>query len=389
MKKPNNIIYFDNAATSWPKPPETVEAIVNFLKNTGGNPGRSGHRLSIDAGRIIFQARDNLAELFNIANPLQIVFTRNATEALNLVILGMLKPQDHVIVSGMEHNAVMRPLRWLEKQGLEISVIPCGHDGTLDPSSIRGCIRGNTRAAFITHASNVTGTIMPLREIAAELHKEGIPLCADAAQTAGALPLDVIEDGIDLLAFTGHKSLMGPQGTGGLYIRPGLEPEILPLMRGGTGSSSEHEEQPDFMPDRYESGTPNTSGLAGLASGTEFILRTGIEKIRQHEIKLTQLFTEGLKSIPGITCYGPGDMNAKTAVVSITSEYATSSDIAFFLDEEYGIMCRPGLHCAPSAHKAIGTHPQGTCRFSFSCFNNQEEIKTALKALEELSSRRK
>lgn len=386
MTTRENIIYFDNAATSWPKPPATVEAIIEFLQNTGGNPGRSGHRLSIEAGQLIFQARENLANLFNIENPLQIVFTQNATESLNLVIRGMITPRDHVLVSGMEHNAVMRPLRWLEQQGLEITVLPCSPEGILDPGSIRTAIKGNTKAAFITHASNVSGTIMPLKEIAAELHREGIPLCADAAQTAGALPIDVVEDGIDLLAFTGHKSLMGPQGTGGLYIRPGLEKEILPLVRGGTGSASEHEEQPEFMPDRYESGTPNAAGLAGLAAGTEFILSTGVDTIRKHEMGLVSLFMEGIESIPGYTCYGPGDAVHRTAVISITSEHITSSEIAFILDEEYGIMCRPGLHCAPSAHVTMGTHPGGTCRFSFSFFNKEEEILTALKALEKITT---
>jgi cysteine desulfurase family protein len=357
----------------------------NFNDDIGANPGRSGHRLSIDAGRVIFDTREAISKLFNINDPLQIIFTKNATEALNIAILGLLQPGDHVITTSMEHNSVMRPLRYLEKNDVELSVVQCAVNGGMDPHAIIPLIKKNTRALIITHASNVTGTIMPIAEIGAMAREKNIILCADAAQTAGALTIDVEKMNVDVLAFTGHKSLFGPQGTGGLYIRKGLDAEIRPIMTGGTGSRSEFEEQPDFMPDKFESGTPNSIGLAGLGAGVNFILSAGIDVIRRKEEELTGRFLEGLKSLKGVTCYGPAEKEMRTSVVSFNIKGMTPSDVSFELDEKYGIMSRPGLHCAPSAHRTIGTFSQGTVRFSFGNFNTGKEIDFALEAIDAIA----
>lgn len=381
-----NIIYFDNAATSWPKPQETIDAILHFNAHVGANPGRSGHSLSIDAGRILMDAREAIAELFGIDDMLRIIFTKNATEALNLVISGLIKPGDHVITSGMEHNSVMRPLRALEAQGMELSVIPCSPADNLDPHDMEKAVRPNTKAIIITHASNVTGTIMPVKEIGDIAREHGIAFCVDAAQSAGALPIDIDKTNVDVLVFTGHKSLYGPQGTGGLYMGPGLEKQIAPLMMGGTGSRSEFEAQPDFLPDKYESGTPNTIGVAGLGAGVRFILDKSIENIRKKEIDLTARLLDGLTGIQGIIIYGCRDAHCQTPVVSFNVSGMSPSETAMILDEDFGILSRPGLHCAPSAHRTIGTFPEGTVRFSLGWFNTSGEIDYALDAVAQLAS---
>ncbi|HHO76341.1 MAG TPA: aminotransferase class V-fold PLP-dependent enzyme [Deltaproteobacteria bacterium] len=383
-----NIIYFDNAATSWPKPPETIDAILHFNAHIGANPGRSGHSLSIDAGRVLMDAREALAEILGIDDMLRIIFTKNATEALNLVISGLIRPGDHIITSSMEHNSVMRPLRALETQGVELTVTPCSPEGNLDPNDVEKAIRPNSKAIIITHASNVTGTVMPVEEIGDIARKHGIVLCVDAAQTAGALPIDIHETNIDILVFTGHKSLYGPQGTGGLYIGPGLEKQIAPLMMGGTGSRSEFEKQPDFLPDKYESGTPNAFGIAGLGAGIRFILDKGLDYIRNKEIELTARLIEGLSGIPGIIIYGCKCAHAQTPVVSFNISGMSPSEAAMILDEDFGILSRPGLHCAPLAHRTIGTFPEGTLRFSLGWFNTSQEVDYALDAVAQLASNR-
>jgi cysteine desulfurase family protein len=380
-------IYFDNAATSWPKPEETYTAMDRFGRSIGGSPGRSGHRLSIESGRVIMDTREVLARLFGIDDPFQLVFTKNATEALNLAIVGFLSPGDHVITSSMEHNSVMRPLRALESDGLELSVIRCSPRGELDPSDLLPAIRTNTKLVILTHASNVTGTIMPIQEIGHIARQHGLILCVDAAQTAGALPINVADMNIDLLAFSGHKSLFGPQGTGGLYIRKGIEEKIKPLLVGGTGSRSEFELQPDFLPDKYESGTLNTVGLAGLGAGVEYILERGVDTTHFRELTLTQRFLDGLQSIKGVLIYGPVDTSRRISVVSFNVQDMTPSEVSLACDEQFGIMSRPGLHCAPSAHRTIGTFAQGTVRVSFGYFNTEEEINYALDAVRQLSRR--
>jgi cysteine desulfurase family protein len=329
--------------------------------------------------------REALARLFGIDDPFQLVFTKNATEALNLAIAGLLAPGDHVITSSMEHNSVMRPLRALESKGVELSVIDCSPQGALDPKNLLPMIRTATKAVIITHASNVTGTIMPIQEVGHFAREHGLIFCVDAAQTAGALPIDVSKMNIDLLAFSGHKALFGPQGTGGLYIRKGIEEKINPLIVGGTGSRSEHESQPDFMPDRYESGTLNTLGLAGLGAGVKYILERGVDNIRLRELMLTQRFLEGLQSIGGVRIYGLGDASHRISVVSFNVDHMTPSELSFSLDEQFGVMSRPGLHCAPSAHRTIGTFAQGTVRVSFGYFNSEEEINYVLDAVHQLS----
>lgn len=384
-----NTVYFDNAATSWPKPEGTYSAMDRFSRVIGGSPGRSGHRLSIESGRVIMNTRDSLARLFGIDDPFRLVFTKNATEALNLAIAGLLSPGDHVITSSMEHNSVMRPLRALESRGVELSVIRCSPWGGFDPGDLLPAIRTNTKLVVLTHASNVTGTIMPVRDVGNIVKDYGLIFCVDAAQTAGAVPIDIVGMNIDLLAFSGHKSLFGPQGTGGLYIRKGLEEKIKPIIVGGTGSRSEFEVQPDFLPDKYESGTLNTGGIAGLGAGVEYIIAWGVDTIRAGEIALTQQFLNGLKSIEGIRIYGPGDASRQISVVSFNLDGMTPSEASFAFDERFGIMSRPGLHCAPSAHRTIGTFSEGTVRFSFGSFNTEEEISYALDAIRQLSEQAK
>ena len=382
----NEKIYFDNAATSWPKPPETMQAIEHFNACVGANPGRSGHSLSIDAGRIVMDAREAMAELLGTDEMLRIIFTKNATEALNIVISGLIRPGDHVITTSMEHNSVMRPLRAMESAGAQLSVVQCSAAGELDPQDVMDALRTSTRAIIVTHASNVTGTIMPISDIGVIARNHGVIFCVDASQTAGAVPIDIKEMNIDLLAFTGHKSLYGTQGTGGLYIGPGLEKKIAPLMMGGTGSGSEFEHQPDFLPDKYESGTPNAFGIAGLGAGVRFILDTGVESIRNKEIALSGQLMDGLRNIKGVKIYGCGNAARQTPVVSFTIEGTSPSTATLILDEDFGIMSRPGLHCAPSAHRTIGTFSEGTIRFSLGCFNTSREVHHALDAVRQLAT---
>ena len=379
------IRYFDNAATSWPKPPEVMQAMVAFDRSVGASPGRSGHRLSIDAGRTLMETRDLLARMFSIKDSLRIAFTKNATEGLNIAAFGLLKPGDHVIVSSMEHNSLMRPLRLLERRGVEISVVPCSPSGEIDPGDAVPLIRKNTRAFFFTHASNVTGSIMPVAELGKIAREREIVFCVDAAQTAGAVPIDAEAMNIDILAFTGHKSLYGPQGTGGIYVREGIDDEMEYYMLGGTGSRSEYEEQPDFMPDRFESGTPNAIGIAGLGAGVKFLLGKGIESVSKHELRLTRECINGLSGIDGVTVYGPKADDRRTSVVSFNVNGMSPSDVSMALDEEYRIMSRPGLHCAPSAHRTAGTMPEGTVRFSFGYFNTLEEVRSAVRAVEKIA----
>jgi cysteine desulfurase/selenocysteine lyase len=392
------MIYFDNAATSWPKPPGMIEAMVHFMQEVGANPGRSGHRLSVEAGRIVYETREAIAELFNIEDPLRIVFGYNVTEALNLALRGYLRPGDHVITSSMEHNSVMRPLRALEREGVQLTVVACSPEGFLDPADVEAAIRPNTVMIVLNHASNVVGSLLPVAEAGRICRQQDLLLLVDAAQTAGAYPIDVEADHIDLLGFTGHKALCGPMGTGGLYIGPRVDLERLePLKRGGTGSRSELEEQPDFLPDLCESGTANTVGLAGLGAGVRFVLEQGVEKIRRHEEALTAQLIEGLQAVPstgpsagsgrgpGVTLYGGCDAARQTATISFTIAGLEPSEVGLRLDEEYGILCRVGLHCAPSAHKTIGTFPRGTVRFALSYFNTEEEVGVAVQAVREMA----
>jgi len=381
----DNIIYFDNAATSWPKPPGVLQAMKMYLEEIGGSPGRSGHRMAIAAGQLLADCRMNLAELFGVDDPSRIVFTKNVTEALNLAILALVQPGDHVITTGVEHNAVMRPLRHLEAQGIHLSVIPCSNEGMLDLDQLESALRVPARLVVMTHASNVIGNVLPLRTIVELAHGAGVPVLVDAAQTAGAFPIDVKEMEIDLLAFTGHKSLYGPTGTGGLCL--GEEIDLAPLVRGGTGSASELEVQPEFLPDKLESGTLNICGIAGLNAGVQFILNRTLETIRRHEAELTTRFLQGLRDVPSVTVYGPESADVKIGVTSFNLGGVSCSDVGLILDERFGIMCRIGLHCAPAAHRTIGTYPNGTVRFGWSFFTTLDEVDVALDALRTIAER--
>ncbi|UCC77808.1 MAG: aminotransferase class V-fold PLP-dependent enzyme [Anaerolineales bacterium] len=380
------MLYFDNASTSYPKPAPVIEAVLHFLVEVGASPGRSGHRLSVQAGRIIYDTREALAQLLNIDDPLRIVFGHNVTEVLNLTLKGLLRPGDHVITSSMEHNSVMRPLRTLERQGVRVTVVPCSSQGLLDPGEVEVAIAPDTRLVVLNHASNVVGTLLPVREVGRIARKHDLLFLVDAAQTAGCWPVDVQTDAIDLLAFTGHKGLLGPTGTGGLYIGPRVSvDEFEPLTQGGTGSQSEFEHQPRFLPDKYESGTSNAMGLAGLGAGVRFVLETGVDEIRRHEIELTGQLLDGLSQISSVAVYGPQDAAVQTAVVSFNISGMEPSEVGLQLDEEYEIMCRPGLHCAPSAHKTIGTFARGTVRFSPGLFTTHDDVAEALRAVEKVA----
>ncbi len=378
------VIYFDNAATSWPKPPGVREALSDYLADAGGNPGRSGHRLSIGAARLVERARELLAELFNADDPSRIVFTLNATHALNVALYGLLRPGDHVVTTSVEHNSVMRPLRHLETLGVEVTVVACQLDGTLPLADVQRALRPGTRLLVTTHASNVLGTLMPIRELAALARASGALYLVDASQTAGAIPIDVDETGVDLLAFTGHKALLGPTGTGGLYIRDGVD--VAPIMRGGTGSDSAYETQPAFQPDVHESGTLNVAGLAGLAAGVRFLFDVGVDAVETHERRLVEQFRAASADIPGLTLHGPRESRHQSGVVSFNLAGAMPSEVAQVLDERFGIMARAGLQCAPSAHRTAGTFPAGTVRFGFGWFNTAAEVDAAIAALRDIAA---
>lgn len=372
--------YLDNAATTYPKPEVVYRAMDRFAREIGGSPGRSGHQRSLEAGREVLRAREALARLFGVEDISRIAFTKNATEALNMVIQDILGRGGHAVITSLEHNSVWRPLAALSGSGdASYSIVPCGQDGSLDITRVQEAILSETRMIICTHASNVVGNLLPVEEVAGLAGEKGIPVLVDAAQTAGRCRLLPEEMGIQYMAFTGHKELFGPQGTGGLYIAPGWE--IEPLMFGGTGSRSESSEQPGFLPDRYESGTLNALGLAGLRAGVEFLLEKGVDEIRRHEGELTLRLMEGLMELTGITIYGPGKWAKKIGVVSFNLEGFTSSEVASRLNDEYGICVRSGLHCAPLAHRTIGTLENGVVRASLSYMNTAEDVDYLLESL--------
>ena len=384
MPQSSPSIYLDNAATSFPKPPEVAETMHRLIREISLSPGRSAHRFSLAASRVIFEARELVADFFGCPDSSRVVFTSNVTEALNVGIFGLLTPGDRVLTTGMEHNSVMRPLRHLEKtRGIHLEILPAtSTGGGIDPDDIPRRLGKKTRLIIINHVSNVTGAMADLAAIGKR--KGGALLMVDAAQSAGVFPLDMEEMGIDFLAFTGHKGLFGPTGTGGFLLRKGLMAQ--PLKMGGTGSNSEYEEQPQLMPDCHESGTPNTLGICGLAAGLEFIKKTGRETIRRHEEDLTRLLLAGLGRIPGLTVHGPKAGTGRGAAVSLTMAGRSVADLALLFDRRYGIMTRAGLHCAPAAHRSIGTFPQGTLRLSPGFFNTEAEIQAVLAALDQISA---
>lgn len=381
------MIYFDNAATTMKKPPQVSEAVLNALGNMG-NSGRGAHGATLGASRIIYDTRVLLGELFGISAPERIAFTSNATEALNTAISGMFKKGDHVITTECEHNSVLRPLYRKEKEGVELTILPTlknekRKQGILDYASLENAVKPNTKAIVITHVSNLTGNITDLESVSSFAKKHGLLLVADASQSAGVLPLNVEKLGIDVLCFTGHKGLLGPQGTGGIYVREGVE--IQPLKVGGSGVHSYDKNHPSQMPAALEAGTLNAHGIAGLHGALEYLKETGIETIRQKEMELLKYFLEGVREIEGITLYGNPELEHRVATVALNIRNYDSGEVADWLWEEYEIAVRSGAHCAPLMHNALGTKEQGAVRFSFSHYNTKEETDIAIRALREIA----
>jgi cysteine desulfurase family protein len=376
------MIYLDHAATSWPKPPEVIHAMIAAMAGAGGNPGRSGHALALHASEVIHDCRESLAELFAIADPLRIAFTANATEALNLAIKGVLQPGDHAVFTSMEHNAVWRPLKALEARGVSLTMVQAGPEGIVAPSAIAQALQANTKLVVVTHASNVNGAINDIAAIGALVRAQGALFLVDAAQSAGCLPIAVEAMAIDLLAFPGHKGLLGPQGTGGLYIRPGLL--LTPLREGGTGSLSHLSAMPEIAPDRYESGTPNTPGLAGLCAGVGQVLPEGIAAIRARERQLVDQLWHGLAALPGVTLHGPANSDLRTGIVALTVAGRDCEELAAILDQDLSIACRAGLSCAPLAHASLGTQATGVVRLSVGFTTTAKDIDAALTAFRSL-----
>ncbi len=379
----NTIICFDQAATSFPKPPQVTEAVLHYMTQVGSNINRSSYTGAYGAADTVFSVRERLATRFHGDDCRNVVFTSGVTASLNILLKGLLRPGDHVLVSSMEHNAVMRPLQQLKRlNGVTFDRIPCNPDGSLDPALLPGLIKSNTRAVVTTHASNVCGTILPIEQMGAFCHRNNLLFVVDTAQTAGLLPLDMQRMHIDALAFTGHKGLLGPQGIGGFLLREGLAEELEPLLTGGTGSLSHTELTPTFMPDRFEPGTLNLPGIFGLAGALDYLDSLEEGQLLSHELALTGQFLHGLAQLPRIRVLGRQDLQDRVAVVSIQIQGLDPAQVAYELDADYGIQSRVGLHCAPSAHKTLGTYPTGTIRFSFGPYNTEEEVDRCLHALQ-------
>lgn len=376
------MIYLDNAATTLHKPLQVEQAMLDALR-TAGNPGRGAHEPTLHASRLVYAARCAAAKLLNAPDPSCIAFTANATQALNTALGGLFRPGDHIITTVCEHNSVLRPLYRLRENGMSLSFTTANEKGRLQYDQWEGFLRPETRALVVTGASNVTGNGTDLARAAEFAHRHGLLLIVDAAQTAGELPLNVQVLGIDVLCFTGHKALLGPQGTGGLYVRPGLS--VRPLVVGGSGVHSFDEQHPAQMPTALEAGTLNVPGLAGLCAGVEWILAQGVETLARREQALTVLFYERIRDLPNVKIYGDPEMTPRAPIVSLNIGDEDSARIADILWEEYGICVRAGAHCAPLMHKALGTAEQGTVRFSFSHFNTEAEVLQAAAAVRELA----
>ena len=374
-------IYLDNASTSFPKAPNVASAMADYITNRGININRGSYALAYDVEDIIYTTRQRLNTLFNGHDPSHVIFTQNVTMSLNMVIKGLLKSGDHVLVSSMEHNAVMRPLTQLLDKGITFDTIPCDSTGFIQMDSIEPLIRPNTVALIINHASNVCGTIQPLESIGPICKAHNLQFIVDAAQTAGVIPIDVKACHIDALCFTGHKGLLGPQGIGGIILTKEMAQTLTPLIAGGTGSFSHLETLPTHMPDAFESGTLNLPGIIGLNEGLAYIESQGMENIHNHELVLTQSFLEGLQSIDVVNIVGKQNIQDRTAVVSITIDGMDPANIAYELESTYHIMTRVGLHCAPRAHQTLRTYPEGTVRFSFGYANTHKDVESALSAL--------
>jgi cysteine desulfurase family protein len=386
-KKTKPSVYLDTATTSRQKPPVVLKAVEAFVRQNGASHGRGSYGSAAESNRLLFETRQSLARLFGVPRSERLVFTKNTTEAINTALKGYLKQGDHVVISGLEHNAVMRPLHRLKSErNIDWTVVPASETGRVNPFDFETAITNRTRLVCMTHASNVCGTLMPAEEVGAICLKKKVAFLLDAAQTAGSVPIDVKKLNVDFLCFPGHKGLLGPTGTGGLAVSPRFD--IESLIEGGTGSLSDSEEQPDMWPDKFESGTLNLWGLAGLKASVDYLLKQSVESIRKKEMVLMERFLRGLEGISGIKTIGlPIGSKERTAVVSLRIEGKDPMETGYLLDERWGIQVRAGLHCAPLAHRSLGTHPSGTVRFSFGCFNTNAEIDKALKALGELAKK--
>ncbi len=396
-------IYLDNASTTFPKPSQVADAVYDYICNVGSNINRGCYETAYSVEEMVYETRALVCELFGGEDCKNVVFTKNVTESLNIILKGLLKPGDHVLVSSMEHNSVMRPINQLAQNGITYSRIPCnefgelgchkiyetttGNDASYVDNTLDTLVTSNTRAVIMTHASNVCGTVMPIAEVGQWCKKHNIYFVVDCAQTAGCIDIDMQSMNIDALAFTGHKGLLGPQGIGGFILKERMVDQITPLISGGSGSISHTEDIPEFMPDKFEAGTPNLPGIIGLRAGLLWLKEHQISKIRDHELSLTKAMLDGLKPLSDaglIKIVGPLDCQNRTGVISIQTMTKDSSEVAYKLDEKYGIMTRVGLHCAPAAHKTLGTYPAGTIRFSFGWNNSLEDVSAAINALKEI-----
>lgn len=376
------MIYLDSSATSFLKPPQVAEAVFRSF-NTIGNAGRGAHAPTLNASRLIYDTREKLAALFGTPDPSRIAFTCNATEALNIAIHGAIHPGEHVITTACEHNSVLRPLYLKEKEGTELTIIPADKKGRTRYDLLESSVKSNTSAIVLTHASNLSGNVTDLAFVSNFAKKHGLLLIVDASQTAGSLPINVVKMGIDILCFTGHKGLFGPQGTGGLYVREGLT--LSPLKSGGSGIHSFDRQHPTDMPTALEAGTLNGHGIAGLNAGLDYILSTGVKNIHAKEISLARRFVNGISDISDLKLYGDIDAPLRTPIISLNIGNMSSASVSDILWEDYEICVRAGAHCAPLMHKTFGTEKQGAVRFSFSCFNTEAEIDTAIRAMHEIA----
>ena len=378
-------VYLDNGATSFPKAPGVGEAMLDYVNNIGANVNRSTYEASSEAEMVLIECRERLCTLFGTEDITHAVFTPGMTAGLNMLLKGFLSPGDHVIVSSLEHNAMMRPIRQLEAQGVEFSRIPADSRGITDPKDILPLIRPNTRLVAIMHASNVCGTLLPVKEISDICRERGLPVILDAAQTAGHYPVNMKELGLSALCVPGHKGLLGPQGIGALMLDEEFAKRVEPLISGGTGSASDSELLPPYMPDRFESGTPNMAGIYGLKYSLGFVEGRGIEALRAHELALTKRFIDGLDGIANVRLCGTRQLDRRVGVISLDFIGQDNAEVAFRLETEFGILTRCGLHCAPNAHKTLSTFPQGTVRFSLGFANTEEDVDRALEAVRRLA----
>lgn len=378
-------IYFDNGSTSWPKAPGVAGAMAELLENGAFNINRGNYAGAYEVEGMVLDTREQLARLFGVQDSRNVIFTPGITYSLNYFIKDVLKDGDHVLVTGLEHNAVMRPLEQMRGQGVSCDIVPVDEEGNLDPDMLEGMVKPETRAVIATHASNVCGTIVPVQEIGEICRKKNLYFAVDTAQSAGTIPVDMEKYGIDFLAFTGHKGLLGPQGIGGFLVSEKLNKNMQPLIAGGTGSQSDSFLMPENLPDKYESGTMNLPGIIGLHAALDYLEKTGIEAIHKKKMILTEHFLNQVKEIPNVRIVGRKDTENRVAVVSLDFLDGDNAVAAFELEQEYGIMTRVGLHCAPAAHKSLRTFPQGTVRFAFGAENTKEEIETCVKGIKRIA----